>query len=198
MGCSMIILIDAYNLLKTVLHVKYISNQQRLHFLQLFELYGKMRANHTVILVFDGAQDLYEVEKNYHYITICYSGVNQIADDVIKRKIEQYKAHDLLLVTCDRELRQYGARYDIVSIGSVEFYTILQKVMQQKEKKEIRIPQTICKTTTDDNSDLDTLMELGSRQLVVKDQAVKVSMSHDVQYGHAKKDKKLLKKILKI
>lgn len=196
----MIILIDAYNLLKTVLHVKFISDQQRVQFLQLFEKYAQLRPSNKIILVFDGGQDFYEVEKNYKHITLSYSGAMQIADDVIKKKLYELQSYDILLITCDRELRRYAANYQIESLGSLEFYKILQDIMQQQNKQEVIIAQTICKTTRDDNSDLDVLMELGSRRLVIKDQDQDVQIAMRISHNQfdTKKDKKLLKKIAKI
>ena len=196
----MIILVDAYNLLKTVLHVKFISDAQRVQFLQLFEKYAQHRPGNSIILVFDGGQDLYEVENFYKQLTIIYAGSFQIADDVLKKKVYELRSQDLLLVTCDREIRRYAAQYQIESLGSVEFYKMLQNSMQQQEYKEVVVAQTICKTSTGDNTDLDILMELGSRRLVMKDQdrSIKVVMNSVEQLGDTKKDKKLLRKIAKI
>lgn len=196
----MIIIIDAYNLLKTVLHVKFISDQQRSQFLQLFDKYAQLRPSNQVILIFDGGQDLYEIEENYKHITLFYSGSMQSADDVIKKKICAYQSHDILLVTCDRELRRYAANYQVESLGSVEFYKVLQSVMQQQKKQDVFIAQTICKTSTDYNVGLDVLMELGSRRMVVKDQdqEIKIAMRGFDDQRDTKKGKKLLKKIVKI
>jgi predicted RNA-binding protein with PIN domain len=196
----MIILVDAYNLLKTVLHVKFISDAQREQFLQVFAKYAQHRPTNTVILVFDGGPDLYEVENFYKQMTIIYAGSLQIADDVIKKKLYELRSQDVLLVTCDREIRRYAAQYQIESLGSVEFYNILQTSMQQHDQKEVIIAQTICKTSSGDNQDLDRLMELGSRRLVMKDQdkQIQVVMKHTQQLGDTKKDKKLLRKIAKI
>ena len=196
----MIILIDAYNLFKTVLHVQYVSDQQRFYFLQLFEKYAQQRPSNQVILVFDGGQEFYEAEQSYKSITLFYSGSMQIADDIIKKKLYEYKSYDMLLVTCDRELRRYAANYQIESLGSLEFYKILQKNMQQQTKQEVIVAQTICKTSSDDNDALDSLMEFGSRRLMVKDQdrEIKVAMRISENRRDAKKDKKILKKIAKI
>ena len=196
----MIILIDAYKLLKTVLHVTYMSDQQRMQFLQLFDKDAQHRPSNPIILVFDGGQDLYEVEQNYKHITLFFSGSMQIADDVIKKKLYAYRSHDILLVTCDRELRRYAANYQIESSGSVEFYKILHNVLQQQSNKEMIVAQAICKTSEGDNIHLDALMELGSRRLVMKDQdqAINITMRSSDDRHDTKKDKKLLKKIAKI
>ncbi|MBV8661197.1 MAG: NYN domain-containing protein [Candidatus Dependentiae bacterium] len=196
----MIILIDAYNLFKTVLHVKFISDQQRIQFLQLFEKYAQLRPNNQVILVFDGGQDFYEIEQNYKHITLLYSGAMQIADDVIKKKLYELQSYDILLITCDRELRRYAANYQIESLGSLEFYKILQDIIKQQNKQEVIIAQTIYKTTMNENNDLDILMELGSRRLMIKDkdQDLQIEMRISHNRFDTKKDKKLLKKIAKI
>jgi hypothetical protein len=62
------------------------------------------------------------------------------------------------------------------------------------------VAQTICKTSTENNVDLDRLMDLGSRRLVMKDQdkEIKVVMRASDDRHDTKKDKKLLKKIIKI
>jgi hypothetical protein len=82
----------------------------------------------------------------------------------------------------------------------VEFYKILQSSLQQKHDQEEIIAQTICKTSQSDNQDLDRLMELGSRRLVMKDQDCNIAivMKRSGRLGDTKKDKKVLKKISKI
>lgn len=196
----MIILIDAYNVLKTVLHVQFISDAQRKEFLKLFERYVQCRPSNQIILVFDGGQDMYEAEKKYDRITVCYAGALQIADDVIQKKLQTLREYDVLLVTCDRQLRNYAARLQIESLGSVEFYNMIKEVVHQTFTKEVIIAQKICKTSLEENDDLDMLMELASRNLVVKDQDkfIKVVMRKSDSMASGKKDKKLMKKIAKI
>lgn len=197
----MIILIDGYNLLKTVLHVSYISDKQRHQFLQLLSAYLQIRTNNQIILVFDGGPDMYESEQLHQQISIIYAGNLQIADDVLKKKIYAMKSYDILLVTCDRDIRKYAATYHVESIGSVEFYAMLHDSMQRHEQKLSIVAQTICKTTDDSYEDLDRLMELGSRNLLVKDfNSVVTIRTRGVgtQFGNSKKDKKTVKKIIKI
>ena len=195
----MIILVDAYNVLKTVLHVQFISEVQRFQFLQLFEKYAQLRPTNQIFLIFDGGSDVYELEQNYKHISLIYAGSMQSADDVIKKKLILYQGHDLLLVTCDRELRRYAAQYQVESFGSVEFYKIVQDIIKQQNNKEVVRARTICKTSQEKNVELDILMEQGSRHLVLKEQdkQVKVVFRSDVM-KNSKKDKKILKKIMKI
>jgi hypothetical protein len=124
----------------------------------------------------------------------------QSADDIIKKKLTFYKAFDILLVTSDRELRNYAKQYQIESLGSMEFYRILQDVMKAQDTKETVIAQTIHKTSHGENIDLDALMEYGSRYLIAKEQDkdIKVVVRYNDEQNGSKKDKKLLKKIIKI
>lgn len=195
----MIILIDAYNLFKTVLHTKFVVQKELIIFLQLFEKYAKIRS-HKIILVFDGDSDTCQFIDDYHLITIYYSGYKQTADDLIKIKLQLLKGQDILLVTSDRDIRKFAQQLLIESIGSQEFYKILQNVMQSKNKQETVITQTIHKTSDNHNPELDLLMEIGSRKLITKeiDKKTKFFISDDSKQYRSKKDKKLFKKIIKI
>jgi len=195
----MIILIDAYNLFKTVLHAQFVQKTERAKFLNLFEKYAQMRS-HEIKLVFDGGGDAYELVDVYKYIRIYYSGYNKTADDLIKKMLQSHQGSDVLLVTSDRDIRKTAQRYAIESIGSQEFYKILQNVMARKDHHEVIIAQTIHKTSESSNAGLDALMELGSRRLVIKDhdKQVRFVMDDGSKKYNSRKDKKLLKKIVKI
>lgn len=196
----MIIIIDAYNLFKTVLHTQFIESAQRIKFLKMFDSYAQFRVSNEVVLIFDGGQNPYEIEENYKHVTLFYSGFMQSADDIIKKQLMMHKNLDILLVTSDRELRKYAKQCKIESLGSMEFYRILQDVMKVQNKKEVVITNTIYKTIIDENTEVDDLMEYGSRLLVTKeiDKNIKVIVRYNDEQGNSKKDKKLLKKIIKI
>jgi len=194
----MIIVIDCYNLLKTILHVQFIKKLDRIKYLSLFEEYALLRG-HDLIVDFDGVEDD-EFDQKYDRVTIYYSGPFQTADYLITKKLQALRGGDLLLVTSDRELRQHAKKLDIESIGSVDFYELMKNVMKQKEQSVAIIAQTIHKTCQQDDPYLDSLMEKSSRILVQKEQDKKninFKLYNDKKYC-AKKDKKLLKKIVKI
>lgn len=195
----MIILIDAYNLFKTVLHNEFVQKNEQIKFLNMFEKYAMMRT-HQIILVFDGENNMSEHVNNYTLIKIYYSGYKQTADDVIKKQLQILKGQDLLLVTSDRDICQFAKQCAVESISSQEFYKMLQAVMQRKDEQNAIILQTIHKTSTVDNFDLDRLMEMGSRKLITKEQdkEIKCIVQNSYKQYASKKDKKLLKKIAKI
>lgn len=194
----MIILIDAYNLLKQILHTQFVHETQRVKFIKELQDYALKRSN-DVVLIFDGGYDLYEYEDHARHIEIIYSGQAQTADDVIKKYLKERQGQNILLVSSDRELRDCAKKCSIESIQSLEFYEIMQEVMQYQKKCEEKIEKTLYKTTKNENLELDLLMEEGSRKLVNK------NVEHDYvptrirnSSKSSKKDKKLLRKILKI
>ncbi|MGZ6250417.1 MAG: NYN domain-containing protein [Candidatus Chromulinivorax sp.] len=198
----MIILIDAYNLFKTVLHVQSISDKELQNFLHFFDRYAQSKPHHQLILVFDGGPRLEEHYEQYAYLQLIYSGTIQIADQVLIKKMHEYRSHEVLLVTCDRQIRKQAAAYQIESLGSIEFYTIIQNLLQPELIEESRVAHRMHKMSDEQNDELDALMEFGSRKLLVKDQdkIIKISskqLVHAEKYV-SKKDKKLLKKIMKL
>jgi len=196
----MIIIIDAYNLFKTVLHVTFITSEQRLKFMKMFEAYVVLKPQNKLILIFDGGPDGCQSEDFHKGVFIFYAGAMQSADDVIKKKLCHYKSDDILLITCDRELRKYARQLNIDSLGSLEFYKILENNLQKQNKIEQIMIQKICKTNFDSSMEIDILMELASRQLLMKDQdqLIGIEMKKNDSQSGKKKDKKLLKKIAKI
>lgn len=198
----MIILIDAYNLFKTVLHVQLISDKELQKFLHFFDRYAQSKPHHQLILVFDGGPRLEEYHERYAYLQLIYSGSLQIADQVLIKKLHEYRSHDVLLVTCDRQIRKQATAYQIESLGSIEFYTIIQDLLQPQLIQESKVVHTMHKMSEEQNDELDALMEFASRKLLVKDQdkIIKISskqLIHAEKYV-SKKDKKLLKKIMKL
>lgn len=195
----MIILIDAYNVFKTVLHNQFVEKNEQIRFLNIFETYASIR-NHKIILVFDGENNKAEFTDNYQLITIYYSGYKQTADDIIKKQLKILQGQDLLLVTSDRDICKFAMQYSIQSISSQRFYTLLQAVVHSKDQQDTFILRTIQKTSTADNPYLDRLMEIGSRQLITKEQdkEIKSTMRSRYKEHNSKKDRKLLKQIAKI
>lgn len=195
----MIILIDAYNVFKTVLHNQFVEKNEQIRFLNVFETYASIR-NHKIILVFDGENNKAEFTDNYQLITIYYSGYKQTADDIIKKQLKTLQGQDLLLVTSDRDICKFAMQYSIQSISSQRFYTLLQAVVYSKDQQDTFILRTIQKTSTAENHYVDKLMEMGSRQLIAKEQDKEIKSTIHSRYKerNSKKERKLLKQIAKI
>ena len=201
----MIIIIDAYNYLKNVLRVSFVSPYEIQNCMQRYKKYTLLR-NNQVLFVFDaGPYDQVTIESSSSNVQVYYSGSWKSADDVIKDLILEKKQEDILLVTSDREICAFANAHDIISIGVLDFHEIFQVVMKTSQKQEKIAANTITKISTQDNEYLDQLMEIGSRNLVRKDdglyQTVEKALILEMMTNNKKTskfDKKLLKKIHKI
>lgn len=201
----MIIIIDAYNYLKNVLRVSFVSQHEIQSCLQRYKKYTEMR-NNQIIFVFDaGPYDQVTIENSGKDVEIYYSGSWKSADDVIKDLMVEKKQKDILVVTSDREICAFADVHDIVSIGALDFHGIWQVVMKQTHKQEKVLAKTITKISSQENEYLDQLMEMGSRNLVCKDDGLYSAIEKTVMLEmmtnnkkNSKFDKKLLKKIHKI
>lgn len=195
----MVIVIDAYNYIKHIIGDSFVSESLVKNWIDQFQEYTDIRGN-DVLLVFDAGPGYYATKDYFDKLTVIYSGQTQTADDIIKEWLSSHRGQDILLVTSDREICDVARRMGVVSISSQDFYKIFTYVMQQEQVYEKQVEQTIHKTSTTYSQELDTLMEVGSRNLVREHRTQGDSMPLRVRNGKkaSKQDKQLLKKIEKI
>jgi len=195
----MILLIDGYNVLKRVLVKDRISEHTREKFIKQLCRYAKKRG-HRIKLIFDGGPFDFPTKEKRNGIHLIYVGAGHIADDYIKRYLEDHSSLDILLVSSDNDICRTAKKLGIEHIDSKEFYEImlesLQKSMNQKSIKET----VAIKTSKDTDQELDALMEEASRTIEYKsedfgdfpDQAKSKSKTL------SKKERKKLKQIKKL
>ncbi len=206
----MIIVIDAYNYIKSVTGQKFIDDRATRQWIETFKKYVAARHN-PVILVFDAGPGYFPSTVRCGGVTVLYSGQQRIADDVIKDWLKLHPGADALLVSSDRELRHCADDANIASVGSYDFYKIFNHVMRVEEENEQILAQEIYKIKDDDGnnfsqsdlvgqSDLDRLMEEGSRALVKGKVKKEYHDAPRVREGKkaSKPDKQIMKKIDKI
>src|SRR5438445_2641405 len=163
----MIIVIDAYNLLRSVPpYKKTITDQERAQFIAQLGMYGR-RKGHKMVIVFDGGPHEWPFKENKKAMTIVYSGIHESADDYIKDYVEAHRAKDLLLVSSDSELNRWAAWHNIPSIDSSSFYQLLYQELSLKETVSAEQNEVI-KLAHDDVSDIDTLMLEASKSVPIK------------------------------
>lgn len=102
----MYLIIDAYNVLKQVIPVLEISQQQRERFINAIISYAK-RKGHYAVIVFDGGANIWPSTEQKRHCSITYSGSKMSADDYIQRYISEGKNKDILLVSTDRALTSW-------------------------------------------------------------------------------------------
>jgi len=120
----MIIIVDAYNILKYMYQDQYITEKQRTHFVQQLAKYGKKKG-HELIVVFDGGPHGLSDRFVKKPVTIIYTGAQERADDFIIRSITKYKNFDVLIVSTDREITNRAEKNNIPYIDSHLFYTFV-------------------------------------------------------------------------
>lgn len=195
----MLIIVDAYNYMKGISGDTHISEHAEQQFMKLFKKYLKIRGNHLMI-VFDAGPTLYESDIMDGAIHVVYSGQMQTADDFIISYVRKHVGQDILLVTSDREIRNIAKQCNIVSISSPDFHTIFMDVINCYDEKEKRIARDAIKTGDSINSDLDMLMELGSRNIMSheKDEVLPVPRHVKNNKKVSRSDKWAMRKINKI
>lgn len=209
----MIIVIDAYNYIKSVTGQKFIDDRASQKWIETFKHYVGVRHN-PIILIFDAGPGYFPSTVRHGGVTVLYSGQQRTADDVIKDWLKAHHGADALLVSSDRELCHSADDANVASVGSYDFYKIFNHVMQVEQENAQNAAQEIYKMIDKkivDNktidkartplSDLDRLMEQASRVLV------KGRLQKDVCEGAprarggkkaSKPDKHIMRKIDKI
>jgi len=194
-----IILIDAYNMLKQIIIRREVADRERTRFLSLMSRYGNKK-KHYMVVVFDGGPYEWLHKERVHGIQVVYSGVHQTADDYIKHYICGHQESDLLLVSDDRDLNAYAARFSMPSISPRDFYILVQEALHVEVSHRSQVEQIATKISDESCADVDSLMQEASRTVPTK----RVDQSDMAHTGLAdgrklsKEDRKLLQKLKKL
>lgn len=196
----MIIVIDAYNLLRSMPpYKKTISDQERKQFIASLGAYGR-RKDHKIVIVFDGGAHDWPFKERINGVIVVYSGIHESADDYIKEYLEQQRAKDLLLVSSDSELNRFAASRSIPSIDSISFYELVQ---QELGKSAIVTPKKIVevvKLAPSNRPEIDVLMEQASKIVPTKSEDfVSTVKNRDIKKTKpGNQERVLLKKLNKL
>jgi len=192
----MIILIDGYNVLKHANSDVRIDEQERRQFIQMLSTYQR-RKQHSSVLVFDGGPSTWPSKEIIAKVKVIYSGSKKSADKVIMEYIKDHYMKDLLLVSSDNELAHFANTHDVVSIGSEEFYYLMQEALRAPFESEIMedVPVAI----DDSIEDVDELMEAASGVVPLKPEDGVNAVRHQASIRSiSKQERALLKKLQKL
>ena len=195
----MIIVVDAYNLLRSVPpYKKSITDKERAHFIAQLSAYGR-RKGHKIVIVFDGGPHEWPFKENMKVVTVVYSGIHESADDYIKEYIDAQRTQDLLLVSSDNELNRWAERLNIPSIDSSTFYQLMYQELSTKQVVSGKQHEVV-KLHDNDMSYVDTLMMEASKTVPQKseDVTIKPKRHHDKKDELNKSERALLKKLKKL
>jgi len=195
----MILLIDAYNMLKQLVHSRDINQSQRTHFVTLLKKYAQRKKHHLVI-VFDGGPYQWVHKEVMGNAQLVYAGVRQTADDYIGYYLQQHQHKDILLVSADHELTLIAHDVSIPSIDPMDFYALVQQALMPGEQ-EVAVENQVIKMQDGATQDIDALMEQASALVPVKNADTMVQLRQHViaaQHRGSKIERKLLQILKKL
>lgn len=190
----MIIVIDGYNLLKSILPAHTVREEERRQFLKVLGEYAK-RKNHELIVVFDGGPYEWPSKEIVAGMKVVYSGRRKTADDVIRDYLDDYKTKEVLLVSSDNALGLNASRYEIPYIASADFYLLLKEAL--REPLVAREP--VVMVSDKQSIDLDTLMhEAGANAAFKQDDLNHISSRQRASRQSSKMERILLQRLKKL
>ncbi len=192
----MILVIDAYNMLKQLVPERDISQSQRTQFITILKRYVQ-RKKHAIILVFDGGSYQWLHKEQYGNIQVIYSGLQQTADDYISYYLTEHQYKDMLLVSADHELTGLAATLSIPSIDPMDFYTLIQQTLLSDDKQELYEGILVKMHHTAAHEDIDSVMEQASRVVPIKHADKMIQLQHHIIAG-SQKGSKIERKLLQI
>lgn len=194
----MVLLIDAYNVLKQVMPSEKIGDRERARFIEELGRYARLRG-HKVVLVFDGGPYDRAFQERVAGVYVVYAGWQESADDYMKRYLDEHRELDMVLVSSDREVRAAAHRFHIESIPAPDFYSVMRLALQEELSFKGKETEVV-KISESDNEELDALMRAGSFAVQTKaeDALERIGSRESKAHRASKRDRKTIKKIRKL
>jgi predicted RNA-binding protein with PIN domain len=123
-----IIIVDGYNLIKTVGSNNFVEDKERTWYIKRLEKYSHQK-KHNLLIIFDGGMSNWSTKQLAARATVIYAGFGKSADDCIMAYIDQYVGKDLLLVSSDTALQAYADGKNVVSIGAEDFWFLVRSAL---------------------------------------------------------------------
>lgn len=190
----MIILIDAYNLIKQVLEVSRVSDDQINKFINELKKYSKKK-NHHIVLVFDGGFQSFPIREIDGLVEIVYVGYGHSADDFIKDYLEKNHKRDLILVSSDLELKNKAKSLSVEAFDVFEFYNKVKELFepfdsaQGRKKIDYQAQGSLQKISDESDAELDELMMLDFSAVPLKKEDLQFKIKSQAK-NIPKKEKK--------
>lgn len=192
----MVLVIDAYNVLKSSGLHEYIEDNDQERFIRLLGKYGK-RKEHAIVIVFDGGHYIHPFRATRHGATVVYSGMKESADTYIKRYLRENKERDLLLISSDRELALLASQLGVISMNAIEFYELVRQEMRREHAPSSNQPAV--KLTDREQPELDMLMYAsGTPRAKSDDVAPDAKQKTKKPHILSKAERAMMKKIKKL
>ncbi|KKT24156.1 MAG: hypothetical protein UW09_C0001G0219 [candidate division TM6 bacterium GW2011_GWF2_43_87] len=178
----MVIIIDAFNVLKAGFGDREIGDIEIRHFLRRVVAYGTVK-HHEMIVVFDGGSSSHSTRCFDRGILVIHSGYRQRADDEVMRLLSQYPPDNVVVVSSDREIVRYAASHRVVSIGAEGFKKLMYEAEREHESKGVALKgvRSDLKKRPGHTStpELDVLMQKAAARMMVKNEDTKSPLDED-------------------
>lgn len=163
----MIILIDAYNVLKQSSSAKHISDAQRAAFIKKLIQYASEK-QHRIIVVFDAGEsyDSYTAGP----VRVIYSGHTVNADTILKKLSASLKHEQVMVVSSDREVCAYASLHGIACIEATALFEILQHAQQEQPTLSLQKQAGAAQKRAgyESSEDVDALMQEAAQYMLIK------------------------------
>lgn len=193
----MVIIIDAYNILKQISSTVYIQEEQRQQFLKRVDIYGR-RTGHSMICVFDGGETARPHHSKHGICTVIYAGTHVNADEVIKTLTDRYKQKEVIVVSSDGQICLYAQQRGIVSVDALAFYQLLKaSVLPALHMTQIKKSTASAHRFGPERPEIDTFMEEVTQIMMYKEEDEESRALHRGRQlsRQEKKIRKVLKKL---
>lgn len=185
----MIIIVDGYNLLKTLWTSDVVTPTQRSAFINLLGRYSDRR-NHKINVIFDGGQNVIQPKtEKQRGVTVVYSGIYRTADELIIQLVEVHRTKEIVVVTADRGIINQLLGDNLLVLEPIVFYNKVKEVFETDY--EIKDQGVLIKLSIEENPELDKLMqEAAFFKTVPKDQLEKEFASRKAKGNVASKEER--------
>jgi len=217
----MIIVIDGYNLLKQIFpHVKGRIDKERNAFIRQLGYYKSKKPKDIkeLIVVFDAGPFGHATREIHEGVTVMFSGQKSTADDWIIEYADSHKGMDLLVVTMDRKIIQACEKSGATTLGSLDFYGIMQSFLLDEAAQSFSTQEVMSDTKTispvekyerEEDEFLNNKIDQKALDLLMEQSSFLVGKQDDVDLDRgksrksassklSKKDRQLLSKVKKL
>lgn len=193
----MIIIIDAYNVLKQH-NSHFVSQEQRATYIKRMREYCRHK-RHTAWIVFDGGSYLYPVKHAEGNVYVVYTGDYETADSYIQRLLYHQPVDNTLIITSDNELVNAAYHLGIVSMDPCVFdYYVNLALKPAHAGYNVAHGQAQKRAGHESSTYVDRLMERASQYVVYKEEDFKDSVHEEVPTSqNPSRQEKMLQRIIR-
>lgn len=195
----MILIVDAYNVLKQLSSAQYITQAQRDAFIHKLSVYGAHKG-HRIIIVFDGGSSKNLEKFRQSGVEVLYAGYSISADEVIKNLCDALRNQQVAVISSDRSLCAYISHNNIACIDAHLLQDLMQDAQRQEKTLQVLKTDQVARKREGhvSNSEIDALMQEGSERMLIKLEDQKIKKQKPMRSKPSKTEKKLKKLVNKL